>query len=271
MLIVGDSPYWTRRLLSKHLQVLGLQPGDAVMVHAALRSAGPILGGPDTLIGALLDVLGPEGTLLCYVNWEQQYEDAIDETGRLPETLKADIPPFDPAASRASRDHGAFAEFVRTTPGAYRSRNPGASVAAIGARAAWFTADHPLDYGYGPGSPFDKLVVANGKVLMVGAPLDTISLLHHSEHLAQLPNKRIRRMEVPLRFGNHVEWRMIEEFDTVDPVVNELADDYFGTIVEEFLLTKGGQQGMIGSASSVLLSAPAVVSFAVQWLEQRYR
>lgn len=78
-------------------------------------------------------------------------------------------------------------------------------------------------------------------------------------------------MEVPLRVGNHVEWRMIEEFDTVDPVVDELADDYFGTIVEEFLLTEGGQQGMIGSAPSVLLSAPAVVSFAVRWLEQRYR
>jgi aminoglycoside 3-N-acetyltransferase len=36
-------------------------------------------------------------------------------------------------------------EFLRTTPGACRSENPEASMAAIGARADWLTADHPLD------------------------------------------------------------------------------------------------------------------------------
>ncbi|WP_219417977.1 AAC(3) family N-acetyltransferase [Pseudonocardia nigra] len=39
-----------------------------------------------------------------------------------------------------------------------RSANPGASFAALGARAEWFSAGRPLDYGYGPGSPLAKLV-----------------------------------------------------------------------------------------------------------------
>jgi len=270
-LTVGDTDYWTRRHLRDHLTQLGLEPGDAVMVHAGLRAIGPMLNGPDTLIEALQDILGPQGTLLCYVNWDQQYEDALDEDGRVPDALKPDIPPFNPATSRASRDHGAFAEFVRTTPGALRSGNPGASVVALGHNAAWFTADHPQDYGYGPGSPFAKLVEVGGKVLMVGAPLDTMSLLHHAEHLAQIPGKRIRRMEVPLQSGDSVNWRMIEEFDTCDPVVEGLAADYFGTVVEAFLATGQGRRGLIGKAPSVLVPAPAMVAFAVRWLEERLR
>jgi len=148
-------------------------------------------------------------------------------------------------------------------------RNPGASVAALGAQADWITVDHPLDYGYGEGSPFAKLVSVGGKVLMVGAPLDTMTLLHHAEHLARIPGKRVIRYEVPLATSGGVHWRMTEEFDTANPVVAGLDDDYFGTIVTAFLATKQGSQGMIGAAPSVLVEAAAITTFAVEWLEAR--
>lgn len=270
MLTLANQRFWTRRLLRSHLQAIGLTAGDAVMVHAALRSVGPMINGPDTLIDAILDVVGPGGTLLSYVNWDPQYEDAVDQEGRVPEELKPDIPPFDPQSSRASRSHGAFAEFVRTAPGALRSGNPGASFAAIGSKAAWFTAKHPFDYGYGAASPFAKLVEIEGKVLMVGAPFDTMSILHHAEHLAQIPGKRVRRIEVPRLINGKTEWQMMEEFDTTDPVVDGLDENYFATIVEEFLANGHGNTGTIGSASSILVPAAEIVPFAVQWLEQRF-
>src|SRR5690606_15448323 len=116
---------WTRTALGEQLSALGLEPGDAVLVHAGLRSVGPILGGPDTLIAALGDVVGPEGTILGYCDW--QLEDEILER---PE-LRPHIPPFDPVASRSIRDNGAFPELLRTTPGARRSGSPGASCAAL--------------------------------------------------------------------------------------------------------------------------------------------
>ena len=177
---------------------------------------------------------------------------------------------FNARTSRAARGNGALPEFLRTWPGARRSGNPGASVAALGALADELTADHPLDYGYGEGSPLARLVAVHGKVLLLGAPLDTITLLHYSEHFVQVTNKRVIRYEVPLAAADDtVQWRMVEEFDTAEPVVAGLDEDYFATILTAFLVSGQGAQGKVGAAASVLVEAPAVTAFAVQWLQEQ--
>lgn len=264
------APFLTRGLLRRDLETLGLRRGDAAMVHAAMSKVGRLLNGPDALIDAALDVVGPEGTILAYTDWDARYDELLDADGRVPAAWREHIPPFDPASSRAIRDNGVLPEFLRTRPGARRSGNPGASIAALGAQAEWFTANHPLDYGYGEGSPLAKLVASGGKVLMVGAPLDTMTLLHHAEHLARIRGKRIKRYEVPLATATGTLWRMVEEFDTSDPVVDGLADDYFATIVTEYLATGVGAQGRIGEAPSVLVDATGITAFAVDWLEKRF-
>ena len=43
---------------------LGVRPGAVVMVHSSLREIGWTIGGPVTVIRALLEVLGSEGTLV---------------------------------------------------------------------------------------------------------------------------------------------------------------------------------------------------------------
>jgi aminoglycoside 3-N-acetyltransferase len=263
------STVWTRRDLRAQIAAMGVSPGDAVMVHASLRSVGRILSGPDALIAAILDAVGPGGTLHCYTDWEEGFLDLADDRGRVPDALRDEILPFDPSASRASRSHGAIAEMIRTWPGARRSGNPGASCAAVGRRADWFVADHPLDYGYGTRSPFARLVEGRGKVLTIGAPLDTLSILHHAEHLANIPHKRRRRYDAPLLVNGLTVWHTIEEFDTADPIVDGLDENYFADIAEAFLSHGTGTRGLIGSAPSALFPAADLVAFAVQWLEAR--
>ena len=46
------------------LQMLGVEPGGVLLVHAAFRAVRPVEGGPLGLIGALSDALGPDGTLV---------------------------------------------------------------------------------------------------------------------------------------------------------------------------------------------------------------
>jgi aminoglycoside 3-N-acetyltransferase len=258
----------TRASLYADLSQLGIRSDDTVMVHAAMSRVGRLLNGPDALIGALLDTVGHEGTILAYTDWDAEYHELLDADGRVPDAWRDHIPGFDPAASRAVRENGILAEFIRTTPGALRSENPGASVAAIGAAARRLTADHPLDYGYGEGSPFARLVELQGKVLMVGAPLDTMTLLHHAEHLARIPGKRLVRQEVPFVTPTGVRWRFSEEFDTAQPVVEGLPDDYFAHIVETYLETGQGRQGKVGEAHAVLVDAAPICAFAVAWLER---
>jgi aminoglycoside 3-N-acetyltransferase len=258
---------WTAARLRDDVERLGIASGDVVMVHASLRSVGRMQDRGATLVDALLSAVGPDGTIVAYTDWDADYDSLLAHDGRVPLELRERIPPFDARRSSAAPSNGALAEIVRTWGGAVRSGNPGASVAAIGARAAWITADHPLDYGYGPGSPLAKLVEAAGLVLMIGAPLDTMTLLHHAEHLADIPGKRVRRFEAPLATPGGTLWRMTEEYETSDPVVDGLPSDYFKIVVEDFIAAEGVAMGEVGDATAVAVSARRIVRFAVRWLE----
>ena len=54
----------TLESLRRELSDLGLQPGMTVMVHSSLSKVGWTVGGPVTIIRALLGVLRTTGTLV---------------------------------------------------------------------------------------------------------------------------------------------------------------------------------------------------------------
>lgn len=267
---INPDQWLTRASLAADVAAMGIGTGDMVMAHVGMRAVGPVLGGADSLIGALRDAVGRDGTLVAYTSWDGSYEELFYTEGRVPEAWRPHIPPFDPQASRAVRMNGIFAECVRTTPGAIRSANPGASIAAIGQDARWLAADHPLDFGYGPGTPFARLVERNARVLMIGAPHDTMTILHHAEHLAPIQRKRERRYDVPLAAGDGPRWVRVREYDTSEPVRDDLPEDYFATVVSDYLATGAGRAGHIGLAEALVVDAAPIVSFAVDWLKQRF-
>jgi aminoglycoside 3-N-acetyltransferase len=61
---------------------------------------------------------------------------------------------------------------------------------------------------------------------------------------------------------------MIEEFDTSDPCVPALPDNFIERIVTAYLATGAGRQGKVGQADSVLVEAAEIVPFAVGWMER---
>ncbi len=260
----------TRTSLTADLRHLGLGAGELVMVHAGLRSLGLVLGGVNTVVQALLDTVGADGTVMAYMDWEMGVEPEDFEDAR----LREEIPTFDKRTARASRDHGILAETLRTWPGAVRSDHPDAGVAAIGARAEWLCADHPLQYGYGAGSPLHKLTEAGGKVLMLGAPLDTLTVLHHAEHVADIQGKRITRYQRPMRVDGERRWVDFEEFDTSEPVTDALlatGEDYFTAIAKQCLAEGGGRAGRVAQGPSHLFDARRLVTCGVAWLEAHAR
>lgn len=244
--------------LASDLRRLGVVGGDLVMVHASLRAIGPVVGGAETVVHALQDAVGPSGTLMAYVDFEPFTLDSDDP---------ADVPVFDPRTARAALDHGILHEVVRTWPGSRRSAHPDAGVVAIGPLAQWLADPHPFQYGYGEGTPFARFVERQGKVLMLGAPLDTITLLHHAEHLARIPGKRVVRYRRRMPGPNGPAWVEFEEFDTSEPVSDLLPPDAFERIGRAFLASGQGHRAMVGSADSCLLNGPELVAFGIQWME----
>ena len=244
----------SRSQLERNLAHLGIRTPDTVMVHASLRAIGPIEGRAEALVEAILGALQPDGTLMAYVDYE-----------RVPE-----CPYFDPARSPAPKEYGVFPEVVRSWPGAVRSNNPGASVCAIGRRAEFLCSGHPLDFGYGEGSPLAKLVESDGKILLLGSHFDHVTSLHYAEHIADLPGKRIiHRPEKILKDGTIVDL-VIEEFDTSKPVISSMPDDYFHHLIEEFVQDSSVMHGMVGYAKSYVLPAKQLIQFAVEKMQREY-
>ena len=46
------------------LREVGLEKGDAVMVHTSLKRMGYVCGGAQTVIEALMEVVGKDGTIM---------------------------------------------------------------------------------------------------------------------------------------------------------------------------------------------------------------
>ncbi|MEM3696730.1 MAG: aminoglycoside 3-N-acetyltransferase [Candidatus Bathyarchaeia archaeon] len=263
----------TKSRLITDLNKLGVSSGDTIMLHASVKAIGWIVGGPNVVIQALLEVLGREGTLMMLASWEDSPWGAPYKFAEWPEEWQKayleEFPPFDPATSRAHVKWSILTEYLRTWPGAYRSSNPEASCVAVGAKAKWLTENHPLQYGYGPGSPFAKLCEAKGKVLLLGAPFGSITLMHYAEHLANVPNKLVIRYKVPILQDGRKVWVQVEEFDTCGNVLPN-AVEYFEAIPREFLASGKGRSGKVGEAQSYLFDAAEFVRFAVEWLEKKY-
>ena len=250
-----DTTPRTIKQLQSELRGLGVSTGDTLMVHASLRGVGPVEDRGQGLISELLGVLGPEGTLMAYADFEPT----------------SAVPYFDINRSPARPDYGVFAELVRTHQGAARSSNPGASMVAIGMRAQWLCEGHSIDYGYGPDGPLGKLVSVGGKVLLLGSDLDQVTLLHLAEHRAEIPHKRVvKRLVDVMRDDGSVGSVMIEEFDTSNPVVPEMPEKLFASIVGGFLATGTASNGRVGRALSYLLPARELVSYAVSVIERDY-
>ncbi|RFS87344.1 aminoglycoside 3-N-acetyltransferase [Actinomadura spongiicola] len=270
----SDGPV-TRGGLVRDLGELGLAEGDIVMFHTAMSALGYVAGGPQTIINALRDVVGARGTLMVTCGWNDAPPyDFTDWPEEWQAAVRAEHPAYDLLLSEADHNNGRLPEALRRWPGAVRSRHPDVSFAALGPAAHLLMDDHPWDDPHGPGSPLARLTAEGGRVLLLGAPLDTLTLLHHAEALAEAPGKRFVDYQQPITVDGERVWRRFHDIDSENgafdytPVVPE-GQDPFEAIARDMLAAGHGRQGRVGASTSYLFEAPDVVSFGVNWIESK--
>ena len=249
----------TRARIGDDLRRLGLGSGDVVLVHASLRSLGWVCGGPVAVVQGLLDVLGPDGTLVVPAYSGENSDPKHWQNPPVPESwwpvIREHMPAFDPAVTR-SHSVGVLPETVRTWPGAVRSDHPHTSFAAVGAAAAELMADHKIECQLGEASPLAALERADAKVLLLGTGFDSCTTFHLAEY--RVPG-------LPMfEFGTAIATPAGRQWVSYTDV--RINSDDFEALGQAYQEAAPVRAGLVGEADCTLFPVRGAVEFAVGWL-----
>ena len=259
----------SREQLANDFRKLGVAAGDTIMLHASVRAVGQIAGGPDQIHLALKDALTAQGTLIMYASCPRDYDEAGSGslTTKIEKEIREKLPAFDPLTARSDRENGTLVEFFRTFPDS-RVNHHVARFVVWGKQADYLISEQPWNYAFGLHSPLDRFLGLDGKILLLGSDHDAMTFLHYVEHVAEIPDKRIRRFQVPVLEDGRRVWRDMEEFDTSgDGVHANWPDRFFAKIVDAYLTATGNQGRRIGKAMSYILRARGLLDFALPLME----
>ncbi|MDH6118147.1 AAC(3) family N-acetyltransferase [Kitasatospora sp. GAS204B] len=252
--------------LTAQLRGLGVGPDTGVLlVHAALRSLGPVAGGSAGVLAALRAALGPEGTLVAYTATPENSVTSrlhVEATAGLSPVQRAAylaaMPPFDRLTTPCSPTVGRLSEELRAAGRALRSAHPQTSFAALGPLAGHLVAEHPYDCHLGEESPVGQLYRTGAWVLMLGAPLTSCTAFHLAEYRVPSPPRKRYGCMVKGPDGT-ARW---ERFEGVD-----LDDRHFPRMLARIRRRLDrARTGPVGGTAALLMPVRPAVDEAREWL-----
>lgn len=198
MTSIKEKTHVTKEDIKRGLKRLGLKRVDVVGVHSSLSSFGYVEGGADSVIDALLETVGEEGSVVT-PTYSTNRKEKIKRTKREVElgvTWKYKILPYNPQETPCWT--GKVPETFRKRKGVIRSLNPTHSLAATGPKA------NELVLGW------HKLLEADGYVLLLGVGLSFCSAMHLAEERVQLPPHVLEKITHPPelleKYGADLGW-----------------------------------------------------------------
>lgn len=153
---------YTKEQLMQHLQEMGLKPSDAIMVHSSMKSIGPVEGGADTVLDALMEYFAHGLLMLPTHTWK---------------TTKGDGSIYDPAKEPACV--GILPNLFMKRPGVVRSLHPTHSMAAYGREAEAFLAgEENAASPCAPDGAWGRLREIKAKILLLGVTHQRNTFIH---------------------------------------------------------------------------------------------
>lgn len=134
---------------------------DTIVVHTSYKSLGGVDGGADTVIDALEELAGKDGTALFpafnFQSWtETHYFDVLETPSKM----------------------GMITEMARLRPYAKRTPHPIYSFSALGPRAEEFSKTEDVE-AYGPNSAFALFHKLNATIISIGLDFNSSFSMHH--------------------------------------------------------------------------------------------
>ncbi len=196
--------------LETGLRDLGLGPGDGVLCHSAVQ----YLGRPEQGLQTYSEALGH-----------------VIDISTQPGGGTLAVPAFNFDFARGAAYHprrspavgmGAFSEFVRQLPQARRTRHPMQSLAVVGLYAEEFSCLDTVS-AFDAGSTFERMLDLDFKLLLLGADVQAVSIVHYSEQRAQVPYRYWKDFRGPVFIERDNVW--VEEQRMYRMYVRDLALD----------------------------------------------
>ncbi|QMV41464.1 aminoglycoside N(3)-acetyltransferase [Cohnella cholangitidis] len=253
----------TKDQLIEQFRNCGVAEGQTIFVHTSLSSIGFIVGGAETLIRSLLEIVGVEGTLMMP---SQTWKNLDPSTGVHWEEpvewwpiIREHWPAYDKEVTPAI-GMGVVAEMFRKWPGAKRTDHPARSVAAVGKYAEYLTKEHDLSNIFGKGSPVDKLYELDGYVLLIGVGYDKNTSLHLAEVRADFPTKKFADESSAVLVDGQRVW-VTYNTQAVDDVD-------FVRLGNEYDQEANIRIHKVGNADVRFMKQRPLVDWTVKWMEK---
>ena len=153
---------------------LGISEGNVLLVHNSLLNFGiptdvKINEVPSQIFNSLNTAIGLSGTIAVPAfNFD---------------FCKGS--PFN-RQETPSKNMGVFSEYVRKFPNAERSYHPMQSIAVVGSQINNII-ENDTESSFNIDGPFDKLRKLDGKILLLGADFNSVSMIHWVEEKYEVP------------------------------------------------------------------------------------
>ncbi len=165
--------------LMQDFERIGIDPKGTLWLHMSYKALGPVEGGPEAFIDALIEYM-KDGLLVlpshtwASVNAEQNTYDVVNTATCI----------------------GLVPELFRKRPGVHRSLHPTHSMAAYGIEAeAFVSGQTAFDTPCHPDSNYGDLIRRNADVLLIGVDFSRNTLVHCIEEIADVPGRLTESME----------------------------------------------------------------------------
>lgn len=245
------------------LRSLGVENGSTVMVHTSLSKIGYVCGGAQTVIEALIEAVGEEGTIMMptqsWKNLDPEIGVHWDADEADWDRIREEWPAYDKAVT-PTNTMGAVAEMFRTWPGALRSDHPARSVAAWGRNAVYLTENHDLSNIFGDTSPVGKLYELDGKVLLIGVGYDKNTSIHLADVRAEYPGKHTCVEHSAVMENGRRVWKAYETLFVDGEDFNDI-----GAAFEKACTVETAK---IGGAEVRVMKQRELVDFATRWIRE---
>ncbi|MFX1569836.1 MAG: aminoglycoside N(3)-acetyltransferase [Promethearchaeota archaeon] len=251
--------------LKNDFEALGIRSGQVIIMHSSLSAIGWIVGGPVSVIKAVMQLITSEGTLIMPTFSGDNTDPSNWENPPVPEkwwdTIRNEMPPYHPSIT-PTRGMGIIVDTFRKWPDVIRSNHPVSSFAAWGKHAEYITKNHELEADLGETSPLARIYQLNGKILLVGVSHENNSSLHLAEYRSHYPGKHYKLNGSAVLINQKRKWVEWKELNLNIDDFEQIGKDYESKI--KYI------PGKIGLAKARLLSQREMVDFAIDWFE-KYR